>query len=111
MPSITPSNSSFFAKKKMKRIKALALSSTIGADTTAPKECRREHPGWFSFVTINPKDQHEIDWNRECGRHHSDEQRNQPGLNSDQEKNDQSEQKSEQNRDYGSYDLDGSLNA
>jgi len=34
--SITPSNSSFFQKKIMKRIKAFALSSTIGAEITAP---------------------------------------------------------------------------
>ena len=36
MPSTTPSNSSFFQKKKMKRMTALPISSTIGAEITAP---------------------------------------------------------------------------
>jgi hypothetical protein len=37
MPSSTPSNSSRFQKKSAKSANALAPSSTIGAETTVPK--------------------------------------------------------------------------
>src|ERR1044071_7164660 len=35
IPSMTPSNSSFFQKKKIKRMNALPVSSTMGAEITA----------------------------------------------------------------------------
>ena len=54
--------------------------------TSAPKKRGCQHPGRLSFVTINPKHQHEVDGNRQCGRHDSDQRGDEPGLHADQER-------------------------
>src|SRR5438552_4991092 len=102
-----PSNSSFFHRKRMSRISALELSSTIGAEitapkasptcalcvataamidklvlkikatktaTTAPQKKAGQHPKRLSFIAIDPKQQHNVNWHRQGRADQTDNQ-------------------------------------